>query len=64
MDRIVVPIFARLQKSIREKPAILKITSVHPQLRTFLQEMGILRTEELTNNLAEALQTISQTKVN
>jgi anti-anti-sigma regulatory factor len=62
MDRITVPVFARLQKGIREKPAVLRLTSMHPDLRGFLQEQGVLRPEELSNNLAEALQGIAQMK--
>ena len=63
MDKITVPIFARLEKSIREKPAVLRLTSVHPDLKNFLLQQGVLRPEELTNNLAEALRSITQAKV-
>jgi anti-anti-sigma regulatory factor len=63
MDKITVPIFARLEKAIREKPAVLRLTSVHPELKGFLLQQGVLRPEELTNNLAEALRSITQAKV-
>jgi anti-anti-sigma regulatory factor len=62
MDKITVPIFARLQKTVREKPAILRLTSVHPELRGFLLQQGVLRPDELTNNLAEALRGITLAK--
>ena len=62
MDKITVPVFARLQKNIREKPAVLRLTSLHPNLRSFLQEQGVLRPDEVANNLAEVLQGIALTK--
>lgn len=58
MDRSVVPIFARLNKTIRDMPATLRLTSLHPELRSYLEEQGILRNEELSLNLTEALKTI------
>jgi anti-anti-sigma regulatory factor len=58
MDRTAIPTFARLQKTVREKPAVLKLSSVHPELRSFLDSQGLLRMEELANNLTEALQMI------
>ncbi len=58
MDKILVPAFARLQKTIREKGAILRLSSIHPALRKFLNAQRLLREKELTNNLAEALQNL------
>jgi anti-anti-sigma regulatory factor len=55
MDRSVVPIFARLNKSIRDLPATLRLTSIHPELRSYLETQGLLRTDELALNLTDAL---------
>jgi anti-anti-sigma regulatory factor len=61
MDRSVVPIFARLNKNIRDMPATLKLTSLHPELRSYLEAQGLLRTEEVALNLHEALKGIVKT---
>jgi anti-anti-sigma regulatory factor len=61
MDRSVVPVFARLNKSIRDIPATLKMTSIHPELRSYLEEQGLLRTEELALNLTDALKGVTKT---
>jgi anti-anti-sigma factor len=59
IERTQFPAFARLQKIIREKPAELKICSIHPELRKTLQDAGLLRFKELANNLSEALESLS-----
>jgi anti-anti-sigma regulatory factor len=55
MDKSVVPIFAKLSKTIREMPATLRLASIHPELRSYLESQGLLRNEELALNLTEAL---------
>jgi anti-anti-sigma regulatory factor len=55
MDRSVVPVFARLNKAIRDIPATLRLTSIHPELRSYLEAQGLLRNDELALNLADAL---------
>ena len=59
VERPMFPVFARLQKLIRDKPAELKLCGVHPELRVVLEQAGILRATEVVNNLAMALQTLS-----
>jgi anti-anti-sigma factor len=58
MDIAALPAFARLQKAVRELPAEMKVCSPHPELRALLEEKGLLRPNELCNNLVEALQAL------
>ncbi|OFZ55602.1 MAG: hypothetical protein A2428_12135 [Bdellovibrionales bacterium RIFOXYC1_FULL_54_43] len=58
MDRTVIPALARLQRLIRSKPAVLRMSSIHPELRRTLETQGILRPEELANNLSDALKSL------
>jgi anti-anti-sigma regulatory factor len=45
----------QLQNRVRMKPATLKLSSIHPELKKMLLALEIVRAEELTNNLMEAL---------
>lgn len=58
MDRSMVPVLAKIQKQIRVMPAALRMSSLHPDLNHFLEVQGLIRSEELANNLNEALRTI------
>jgi anti-anti-sigma regulatory factor len=58
MDKSVVPIFAKLNKTIRELPATLRLASIHPELRSYLESQGLLRNEEVVLNLADALKNV------
>jgi anti-anti-sigma regulatory factor len=60
IERIQYPAFAKLQKTIREKGAELKICNIHPDLRKTLVDAGLLRVKELANNLPEALQSLGK----
>lgn len=62
MDRSLVSPFAQLQKSIRDKPARLLIAAVHPKLKAYLVEHGVLRTDEVVQNVKEALDLIITTE--
>ena len=57
-DRTVCPILAKLKKAARTRAACVRFTSVHPELRKFLESQGVVRPDEFSNNLAEALQTL------
>lgn len=59
IERTQYPAFAKLQKVIRDKPAELKIFSVHPDLKKLLTDAGLIRAKELANNLPEALQSLT-----
>jgi anti-anti-sigma factor len=59
IERTQYPAFAKLQKTVRDKGAELKICSVHPDLRSVLVDAGLLRVKEIANNLPEALQSLS-----
>lgn len=59
IERTQYPAFAKLQKTIRDKGAELKICSVHPDLKKTLVDAGLLRGNEIANNLPEALQSLS-----
>lgn len=63
VDKTVVPQIARLQKLVREKPAILRLSSIHPELKKFLEYEGLVRSDEVCNNLAEALKSLPLEKV-
>ncbi|OFZ21757.1 MAG: hypothetical protein A2X94_15835 [Bdellovibrionales bacterium GWB1_55_8] len=58
LDRTVYPALARLQQVIRSKPAELKMTALHPELRKQLDQQGLLRPKEVVDNLAIALQAV------
>jgi anti-anti-sigma regulatory factor len=60
MDRSAVPVLAKLQKTIREKPAVLRLSSVHPELLSFLEFQGLIRKEEVALNLTEAIQSLAK----
>lgn len=60
LDRTQLPALARLQKTIREKPAELKVCAVHPDLREMLFAQGLLREVETYNNMSHALQAIME----
>jgi anti-anti-sigma regulatory factor len=47
--------FVRLQKAIREMPAELRVCGLHPEFKKLLEEKGLLRHSELSNNLQDAL---------
>lgn len=59
IERTQYPAFAKLQKTIRDKAAELRICSVHPELKKLLVDAGLIRTKELANNLPEALQSLT-----
>jgi anti-anti-sigma factor len=59
IERTQYPAFAKLQKTIRDKSAELKICSVHPDLKKLLTDAGLIRGKELANNLPEALQALT-----
>jgi anti-anti-sigma regulatory factor len=59
IERTQFPAFARLQKVIREKPAELKLCSIHPDLKTTLQDAGLVRYNELADNLSDALASLT-----
>jgi anti-anti-sigma regulatory factor len=59
LDKSLVPIFAQLQKIIRDKGIPFRLCSLHPELRRFLDSQGLLRPNEVTNNLVEALRSLN-----
>ena len=58
MDHKLAPTMARLQKGVRDRRAELRIAAIHPELRESLNSRGLIRTEEICNNLADALKNI------
>lgn len=59
LDLSLIPLLARIQKQIRARPAELRLAAIHPELKKILFDRGILRQEELCDNLAQALQSLS-----
>jgi anti-anti-sigma regulatory factor len=64
IETFLIPALAQLQKDIRKKPADLRIAGLHPGLRHTLEGRGVLRQQEISNNLAEALQAIAPLLLN
>jgi anti-anti-sigma regulatory factor len=54
----MIPVFARLQKSARDKHAHLRICGLKPDIKERLNKAGILRPHELTDNLQAALKSM------
>lgn len=54
----LIPHFARLQKSAREKSADLRICGLKPEIKERMHRAGILRPHELADNLQAALQSM------
>jgi len=50
-----VPAFARFAKALRETPAELRLSSVHPRLVALLNSKGLLRPAEVSKTLEEAI---------
>lgn len=55
MERNVVPLFAMLQKVIRDKGAQLRLSSIHPDLKKSLESAGILRVLEVSDTVQHAV---------
>src|SRR4051812_12651649 len=51
IELAALPAFARMQKQIREMPSDLKLCSLHPEVKRLLEDKGLLRLNEITNNL-------------
>ena len=45
-------------KCMRDKPAMLRVSSLHTELFAALESQGLLRQDELANNLSEALRSL------
>lgn len=56
----ILPTFARLQKAIRAKPAQLRLSGLRPTPKKFLIDQGLVRLEELANNVSDALESLSK----
>lgn len=54
----LIPHFAKLQKTAREKQAELRICGLKPEIKERLSRAGVLRPHELTDNLQTALQSM------
>lgn len=59
VDRSVFPAFARLQKNVRDRKACLRMSALHPSLRLALDEQGLVRADETSDSLAEALSSLA-----
>lgn len=62
IDRTVLRPFTQLQKQVREMPAKLMVVGIHPRLSSELSSHGVLRPEEVGQNLQAALKKIVQGK--
>lgn len=49
--------------SIREKPGTLKLAGLHPTLKTIFLEKKLIDEQDIFNNLAEAIHTLSQISI-
>src|SRR4051812_38849695 len=55
IEQIQLPDFAKLQAAVRRKQARLRLCALKPSLEIFLTEMGLLRSEEVFDDLKAAL---------
>ena len=55
-DRVIVPSIAKLLKSLRDRNLTLRLCLLSPEARAFLDQQGLLRDEEVANDLPSALQ--------
>ena len=58
IDKGMIPELTRFQKAVRDLPSELRVSSLHPELRKFLLAQGIVRTDELVNNLQAAIESL------
>ena len=56
VDKGMLPELTRFEKVVRDFPSTLRISSLHPELRKYLLSQGVVRTDELVNNLQEAIE--------
>jgi anti-anti-sigma regulatory factor len=59
-DQNVLPSLAKLQKSVRDQGAQLRLAALQPNLKKLLEERGILRPDEFAENLPETLQRLAK----
>ena len=52
----VFALVKQLFMTIRERPALLRVSGVHPNLRPVFLAKSLVSAEEIVNNLADALQ--------
>jgi hypothetical protein len=55
IERPVFPHLIRLQKTLRERPAEIRVSGLSAQQLAFLIEQGVLRSSEATVSIQEAL---------
>ncbi|MCM2324199.1 MAG: STAS domain-containing protein [Oligoflexia bacterium] len=63
MDPSLTGTLARLQNTVRQRGALLRMSGIHPSLRIFMAEAGLLLMEEVCDNLSQALQVQAQTVI-
>lgn len=51
-----IPLIAMMQKTVRDKNASLRVCGLKPELKEQLDKAGILRPNEISDNLQTALQ--------
>jgi anti-anti-sigma regulatory factor len=59
-DSNTYQILRQLRQAVHNRPVVLRIAGIHPDLKNSLIKNDILKEEELFNNLADALQSTSQ----
>ncbi|HTL12484.1 MAG TPA: hypothetical protein VL588_08360 [Bdellovibrionota bacterium] len=58
IDRKMFRILVQAQKTLREKPKVVRICGLHPELYAQLVEQGVIRQEEVFANVAEVIAAI------
>jgi anti-anti-sigma regulatory factor len=58
LDPAMLDPFVQFQEAIRANGAKLLVCSLHPDIRKLMQEQNVFNSEEVRNNLAEALHTL------
>ena|SRR5579885_271496 len=60
IDPSALSALTRLQKAIRDIPAKLRICGLNPKLKSLLEEKGLLRRDELVENLNDAIMDVGR----
>lgn len=58
LDPNFLPLIQKLLITAREKPAFIRLSGVHPDLRKVFHEHKFVQEDELVNNLADALNSL------
>ena len=59
IDEEIIPLLKEFFQMVRNRPAHIRLSGMHPQLRVLFKDLGLADQNEMVNNLAEALQSLT-----